>query len=185
MTTSFVADPDLLRLAGGFAPHALAMDDYWMLVNVARLQPIPQVDQPTVFYRVHVGATSRTTRLGLPFLSSAVALRLGGGLVGVDEGLAGGLDGKLHRHLLLRTPRLARVRAIPGSAAPSAISPAMLWPPDGRRRERRRAVIGMRAAVAPPRGPVRASLARRPPSSLSRFRIHAACLNLRGMAVFR
>lgn len=143
VTTSFVADPELLRLAGGFAPHALAMDDYWMLVNVARLQAIPQVDQPTVFYRVHVGATSRTTRLGLPFLSSAVALRLGGGLVGLDEGVAGGLDGKLHRHLLLEllaSPDYAdpRIRRAIGHLA------SLLWPPDGRRRERRRAAIGMR-----------------------------------------
>lgn len=100
MTTSFIADPHLLRLAGGFAPHALAMDDYWLLVNVARLTEIPRLDQPTVFYRVHTGATSRTTRLGLPFLSSAAALRLGGGLVPVSEGLKGGFDGRLHRHLL-------------------------------------------------------------------------------------
>ncbi|KRE25824.1 hypothetical protein ASG80_21785 [Agromyces sp. Soil535] len=142
-TTSFVADPELLRLAGGFAPHALAMDDYWMLVNVARLQPVTQVDQPTVFYRVHVGATSRTTRLGLPFLSSAVALRLGGGLIGVDEGLAGGIEGKLHRHLfreLLAAPGYAdaRFRGAVGHLA------AILWPPDGRRRERRRALLAAR-----------------------------------------
>ena len=143
VTTSFVADPVLLRLTGGFAPHALAMDDYWMLVNVARLQAIAQVDQPTVFYRVHVGATSRTTRLGLPFLSSAVALRLGGGLIGLDEGVAGGLDGKLHRHLLLEllaSPDYAntRFRRVVGHLA------SLLWPPDGRRRERRRAAIGAR-----------------------------------------
>jgi hypothetical protein len=143
VTTSFVADPMLLRLTGGFAPHALAMDDYWMLVNVARLQAIRQLDQPTVFYRVHVGATSRTTRLGLPFLSSAVALRFGGGLIGLDEGVAGGLDGKLHRHLLLEllaSPDYAdpRFRRAVGHLA------SLLWPPDGRRRERRRAAVGAR-----------------------------------------
>ena len=143
VTTSFVADPGLLRLAGGFAPHALAMDDYWMLVNVARLQPIPRVDQPTVFYRVHVRATSRTTRLGLPFLSSAVALRLGGGLVDIEEGLLGGLDGKLHRHLfleLLGSPEYAdaRFRRAVGHLA------ALLWPPHGRRHQRRRAQIAAR-----------------------------------------
>jgi hypothetical protein len=143
-TTSFVADPALLRLAGGFAPHALAMDDYWMLVNVARIQPIPQVDQPTAFYRVHVGATSRTTRLGLPFLSSAVALRLGGGLVGIDEGLHGGLDGKLHRHLfreLLGSTEYASDARFRGAVADLA---GLLWPPDGRRRERRRALVAAR-----------------------------------------
>lgn len=100
VTTSFIADAQLLRLAGGFAPHALAMDDYWLLVNVARLQPIVKVDQPTALYRVHVGATSRSTRLALPFLSSAVALRLGGGLIGSDEGLERDSTGPLHEHLL-------------------------------------------------------------------------------------
>ena len=138
MTTSFVSDPALLRLAGGFAPHALAMDDYWLLVNVARLVPISQVDQPTVFYRVHTSATSRSTRLGLPFLSSAVALRLGGGLIPVAEGLGAHLDGSLHNHLfreLLSAPeyrdRLFR-NAVGGLAR-------LLWPTSGRRRERVRA----------------------------------------------
>jgi hypothetical protein len=143
VTTSFVADPELLHLAGGFAPHALAMDDYWMLVNVARIQQIPVIDQTTVFYRVHPGATSRTTRLGLPFLSSAVALRLGGGLIPVSEGLAGGLDGKLHRHLfveLLGSSQLSdrRFRRAVGHLA------SLLWPPDGRRGQRNRALVAAR-----------------------------------------
>ncbi len=100
VTTSFIADPTLLRLAGGFAPHALAMDDYWLLVNAARLHPLMKVDQPTAFYRVHLGATSRTTRLALPFLSSAVSLRLGGGVVPPEEGLGREMVGPLHVHLL-------------------------------------------------------------------------------------
>jgi hypothetical protein len=138
VTTSFVADPQVLRLAGGFAPHALAMDDYWLLVNVARDRPIVQVDQPTVFYRVHVKATSRTTRLGLPFLSSAVALRLGGGIVTAEEGLAPATTGGLHHHLLtelLHSPeyRDARFRhAVDGLAR-------ILWPLGGLRRMRTRA----------------------------------------------
>lgn len=139
-TTSFVADVELLRLAGGFAPHALAMDDYWLLVNVARLQPIPQVDQPTVFYRVHVRATSRSARLGLPFLSSAAALRLGGGLIPVEEGLQGGLGGKLHRHLLRELLGAAQMRDAHFRTAVRALA-ALLWPLDGRRREVRRAVL--------------------------------------------
>lgn len=100
VTTSFFADPEVLRLAGGFAPHALAMDDYWLLVNAARISPLVRIDQPTVFYRVHSHATSRTTRLALPFLSSAVALRLGGGLVGRDDAWDDMRVGPLHHHLL-------------------------------------------------------------------------------------
>jgi len=142
VTTSFIADPKVLRLAGGFAPHALAMDDYWLLVNIARGQPIIQIDQPTVFYRVHVGATSRTTRLGLPFLSSAVALRLGGGIVSAADGLAG-TTGGLHQHLLLellRSPEYARTRyrhAVDGLAR-------ILWPPHGQRAARTRARLAAR-----------------------------------------
>lgn len=100
VTTSFIAEAQLLRIAGGFAPHALAMDDYWLLVNAARLCPIAKLDQPTVFYRVHAHATSRTTRLALPFLSSSVALLLGGGLVPMTEGLARASAGSLQEHLL-------------------------------------------------------------------------------------
>lgn len=100
VTTSFVADADLLRLAGGFAPHALAMDDYWLLTVAAKICPVVVVDQPTVFYRVHGAATSRTTRLALPFLSSAVALRYGGGLSRADADPSGAPVGPLHLHLL-------------------------------------------------------------------------------------
>ncbi|GAA3635410.1 hypothetical protein GCM10022200_18410 [Microbacterium awajiense] len=142
-TTSFIADADLLRLAGGFAPHALAMDDYWMLVNVARLAPIPQLDQPTVFYRVHTGATSRTTELGLPFLSSAVALRLGGGLIPLEEGTAGRLDGDLHRHLLTELLASQRYGDRRFRGAVDALA-RTLWPPDGRRVQRLRARLRAR-----------------------------------------
>lgn len=127
VTTSFVADPQVLRLAGGFAPHALAMDDYWLLVNIARHRDIVQVDQPTVFYRVHVNATSRTTKLGLPFLSSAVALRMGGGIVGRDEGLAPGPTGGIHEHLLdelMRSPEYGDARF---RRAVDALA-RLLWP---------------------------------------------------------
>jgi len=144
MTTSFIADPALLRLAGGFAPHALAMDDYWLLVNVARLTPIARVDQPTVFYRVHSTATSRTTRLGLPFLSSAAALRLGGGLVPTSEGLQGGLDGRLHRHLLDELLSAPEYRDPLFRGAVDDLA-RLLWPRGGHRRSRWRAQLAARA----------------------------------------
>jgi hypothetical protein len=143
VTTTFVSHPALLRLAGGFAPHAPAMDDYWLLVNVARLVPIPQVNQPTVFYRVHTDATSRSTRLGLPFLSSAVALRLGGGVIPVSEGLGGHLDGNLHDHLfreLLSAPEY-RDRSFRNAVGALA---RLLWPTEGRRRARVRAHVAAR-----------------------------------------
>ena len=143
VTTSFIADPQVLRLAGGFAPHALAMDDYWLLVNVARDRPIIQVDQPTVFYRVHVEATSRTTRLGLPFLSSAVALRLGGGVVSRAEGLATATTGGLHHHLLLELLHSPEYRDVRFRHAVDGLA-RILWPTDGLRGTRRRAHLAAR-----------------------------------------
>lgn len=140
VTTSFMAEADLLRLAGGFAPHALAMDDYWLLVVAAKICPVTRVDQPTVFYRVHTRATSRTTRLALPFLSSAVALRLGGGLV--DPALAEVEAGPLHEHLLeeiLRSPEYGdrRVRRAVRHLA------GLLWP-DARRATQLKALVRLR-----------------------------------------
>lgn len=122
VTTSFIADPMVLRLAGGFAPHASAHDDYCLLVNAARLTRVTRIDQPTIFYRVHLGATSRSTRLALPFLASGVALRFGGGLVPAEEALQRGTTGDLHRHLLdevMRSEEYAdpRVRRATGHLA--------------------------------------------------------------------
>lgn len=143
VTTSFLSDPTLLRLAGGFAPHAPAMDDYWLLVNVARLEPIHHLPQSTVFYRVHTRATSRTTRLGMPFLSSAVALRLGGGLIPIAEGLGGHLGGDLHRHLLYELFAAPEYRDRPFRRAVDDLA-RLLWPPSGMRRERVRAHVAAR-----------------------------------------
>ena len=147
-STSFIADPQILRLAGGFAPHALAMDDYWLLVNAARLCPIAKVDHPTVFYRVHLGATSRTTRLALPFLSSAVALRLGGGLISRDEGLSEDTTGPLHAHLLHELLNSSEYSDRRVRAAARRLS-ALLWP-DGQGGEHRKAEIRLRAPWAVP-----------------------------------
>lgn len=146
VTTSVIADPDLFRLAGGFAPHALAMDDYWLLVNAARLHPLMKVDQPTVFYRVHLGATSRTTRLALPFLSSAVALRLGGGVMPPEEGLADRTVGPLHSHLL---EELARSESFADPRVRrAALSIARILWPDGVPGVLRRATVARRVPWA-------------------------------------
>lgn len=143
VTTSFVARTELLRLAGGFAPHALAMDDYWMLVNVARLNPIPRCDQPTVFYRVHPAATSRTTKLGLPFLSSAVALRWGGGLADRESGVGDASTGPLHEHLLAELLDSPAYRTSDSRRVIDELA-RLLWPPHGNWRQRRRALLAAR-----------------------------------------
>ncbi|MFK5633440.1 MULTISPECIES: glycosyltransferase family 2 protein [unclassified Ornithinimicrobium] len=97
-TTSFVAKRTLLQAVGGFAPHARAMDDYITLANASRLTPIYRVEDASVFYRVHLGATSRSTELPLPFLSNSLALQLGGMLVD-GPGSTRMTSGPLHAHL--------------------------------------------------------------------------------------
>ncbi len=142
-TTSFVADADLVRCVGGFPTHARSIDDYLLLVNVARLQAIPRVSQRTVFYRVHSGATSRSTRIGLAYLSSAIALRLGGQLVFDDRALMGAPDGGLLGHLLTDLTRSTRYRDRRFRAVVGGLA-VVIWPPSGRRLQRLRASVRTR-----------------------------------------
>jgi glycosyltransferase involved in cell wall biosynthesis len=100
VTTSFFARRDRLFAAGLFAPHARAHDDYVLLCNLARLTSLVKVDQPTLFYRVHADATSRSTRLALPFLSTCAALRNGDVLLQAGATLERS-DQPLVRHLML------------------------------------------------------------------------------------
>ena len=65
LTTSFSADHEQLRLAGGFAPHAVASDDC-VLVNAARIRPLHRVDQHTDLHRVRQNPASRSTAPALP-----------------------------------------------------------------------------------------------------------------------
>lgn len=148
-STSFLARTELLRLAGGFAPHALAMDDYWLLVNASRLQPLVRIDQPTMFYRVHLSATSRSTRLALPFLTSAVALRFGGGLVESEEALEGAVGtGPLHSHLFAELLGSEEFRDPRARAVARALA-VLLWP-RGQRRELFRAGVRVRSGRLEP-----------------------------------
>ena len=88
VTTSFSADPEQLRLAGGFAPHAVASDDYWLLVNAARTRPLHRVDQHTDL--LSRPPESRVTKHGpcAALRSWASALRLGGGRSRLSAGCA-------------------------------------------------------------------------------------------------
>lgn len=55
MTTSFFITAVHLRLVGGWSLHAKSVDDWWLMANAARIEPILKVDQPTLLYRLHLG----------------------------------------------------------------------------------------------------------------------------------
>lgn len=79
ITTSAMYRRELAISAGGCAPHARALDDHMLNLNVARLiGAIPRIDSGELFYRVHAGSTTTVSPMVGPFLSSQGAVRLGG-----------------------------------------------------------------------------------------------------------
>lgn len=86
VTTSYLFRRELVLAAGGCFPAARSHDDYWMLLNIARIAPIVHIHEPSVLYRIHPSSTTMSTRWSLPLLASQIAARHCGGLVGSDAG---------------------------------------------------------------------------------------------------
>lgn len=79
LTTAVMYDRKLAISAGGCAPHARALDDHVLNVNVARIAgAIPRIDSGELLYRVHPSSTSTVSPMVGPFLSTQAAIRLGG-----------------------------------------------------------------------------------------------------------
>lgn len=79
LTTSVLYDRETAIAAGGFAPHARALDDHILNLNVARISgPIHRVDTRDLLYRVHPASTSTVSPMSGPFLSAMAGVRLGG-----------------------------------------------------------------------------------------------------------
>jgi Glycosyl transferase family 2 len=79
LTTTVMYRRDLAISAGGCAPHARALDDHVLNVNVARIAgPISRIDSRELLYRVHPASTSTVSPMVGPFLSTQAAIRLGG-----------------------------------------------------------------------------------------------------------
>ncbi|WP_052226372.1 glycosyltransferase family 2 protein [Microbacterium mangrovi] len=79
LTTCVLYDRDLAISAGGCAPHARALDDHVLNLNVARITGgILRIDTQDVFYRVHPASTTTVSPMVGPFLSTMAAMRLGG-----------------------------------------------------------------------------------------------------------
>jgi len=81
LTTSYVFERERFLVTGGCATFARSMDDYWTLLNMSRLAPIPVVDEPSVLYRIHPSSTTMSTTWPMPLLTSLAAARFGGNLV--------------------------------------------------------------------------------------------------------
>jgi glycosyltransferase involved in cell wall biosynthesis len=79
LTTAVLYDRQTAISAGGCAPHARALDDHVLNVNVARIAgPIPRIDSRQLLYRVHSKSTSTVSPMVAPFLSTQASIRLGG-----------------------------------------------------------------------------------------------------------
>jgi glycosyltransferase involved in cell wall biosynthesis len=102
-TTSFFIQSDYLRLIGGWSLHAKSVDDWWLMANASRIEPIREVDQPTHLYRIHGSATSRATKFWYPYATSLLALRFGSQFETLGIALSTDLDNETLHHLLLET----------------------------------------------------------------------------------
>jgi glycosyltransferase involved in cell wall biosynthesis len=79
LTTSVLYERDTALAAGGFAPHARALDDHILNLNVARIAGhIHRIDTTDLLYRVHPASTSTVSPMAAPVLSAMASIRLGG-----------------------------------------------------------------------------------------------------------
>lgn len=79
LTTAVLYDRETAISAGGFAPHARALDDHILNLNVARIcGTIPRLSTRDLLYRVHSASTSTISPMVGPFLSMTASVRLGG-----------------------------------------------------------------------------------------------------------
>lgn len=79
LTTAVLYDRETAIAAGGFAPHARALDDHILNLNVARMTgPIHRIDTKDLLYRVHPNSTSTLSPMVGPVLSALAGVRMGG-----------------------------------------------------------------------------------------------------------
>ncbi|HEY0260592.1 MAG TPA: glycosyltransferase family A protein [Lacisediminihabitans sp.] len=96
LTTAVLYDRETAIAAGGFAPHARALDDHVLNINLARITgPIPRVDSKQLLYRVHPESTSTVSPMVGPFLSMQAAMRLGG-MPDMDAGIGPNVEHLLY-----------------------------------------------------------------------------------------
>lgn len=128
MSTPFFITAHHLRLIGGWSLHARSIDDWWLMANAARLEPILKVDQPTALYRLHLDATSRSTRFVYPLASSLLALRFGGQLEEPRSALTEGTTNLPVQHLVMSALRSPQFVADRGALRHLWHMCHLLWP---------------------------------------------------------
>jgi len=120
LTTAVLYDRETALSAGGFAPHARALDDHLLNLNVARIAgPIHRIDTADLLYRVHPSSTSTVSPMAGPMLSAMMSVRLGG-IFPADRHLGPNLE-----HLLRELPRTSlstadQLSLLLGSAPPGS-----------------------------------------------------------------
>lgn len=79
LTTSVLYEREIAIAAGGCAPHARALDDHMLNLNVARMTGgIHRIDTRDLLYRVHPASATTTSPMAGPLLSALASIRLGG-----------------------------------------------------------------------------------------------------------
>lgn len=129
-----VVKTDLLRQVGGFPTHTGPAEDVLMMVNLSRVTPIIEIDQPTYFYRLRSDSQTRRMEIPWPYLSGMLAVRFGGQHMTSDRAVGRGTP--LPRDLVLEdllAHSIAR-DGFNGSFAPLYHALCLLYPD---RRDRR------------------------------------------------
>jgi glycosyltransferase involved in cell wall biosynthesis len=94
-----VYDRELLISAGGFPAHARTNQDVLLNLNISRLTPIVELDDPTYFYRLRPGSAVRSISIPWPWMSGYLAARFGGLHMTTDR--ARGRESPIPRDLVL------------------------------------------------------------------------------------
>lgn len=128
MSTSFFITQEHLRLLGGWSPHAASIDDWWLMANASRLEPILRVDQPTLLYRLHASATSRSTNFFYAYATSLLALRFGGHFESRSEALSSEASSIVASHLVHQILYSDEFRRVKGSRSFVWHMCHLLWP---------------------------------------------------------
>lgn len=128
MSTSFFVTATHLRLVGGWSPHAASIDDWWLMANATRLGTVLRVDQPTLLYRLHNSAASRSTKFLYAYSTSLLALRFGGQIEDRQSALTKDSSSDVARHLVTEMLHSDEFSRVPGSRSFLWHMAHLLWP---------------------------------------------------------
>lgn len=75
---ALVVDRATLVAAGGSPVNLERASDFMLMMNLSRITPIIQIDQPTYFYRLRADSVTRRGGAHWPYLAAVISTRLGG-----------------------------------------------------------------------------------------------------------